>query len=293
MSQYHIPVLKDVVIAELGIRAGRKYIDATIGGGGYGIEILGLGGVLLGIDTDTEALEYTREFFNAQSVGQEGIAWKLVKGNFRDIESIAKQNGFGLVDGVIFDLGVSSHQLDTPERGFSYRFTGAPLDLRLDATQGMTAAELLATRSEDELYEILAKYSEEQLARPIAHALVRRGRVKPIRTTGEMLSVIESLVPNPKARPPVLSRVFQGLRMAVNDEPNALKQGLAGASSVLVRSGRLGVISFHSLEDRVVKQFFAKGAWKLVNKKPLTATASEREQNPRSRSAKLRIAEKL
>src|SRR3989304_6917904 len=293
MSQYHIPVLKDVVIAELGIRAGRKYIDATIGGGGYGIEILGLGGVLLGIDTDTEALEYTREFFNAQSVGQEGIAWKLVKGNFRDIESIAKQNGFGLVDEVIFDLGVSSHQLDTPERGFSYRFTGAPLDLRLDATQGMTAAELLATRSEDELYEILAKYSEEQLARPIAHALVRRGRVKPIRTTGEMLSVIESLVPNPKARPPVLSRVFQGLRMAVNDEPNALKQGLAGASSVLVRSGRLGVISFHSLEDRVVKQFFAKGAWKLVNKKPLTATASEREQNSRSRSAKLRIAEKL
>ncbi|OGG34504.1 16S rRNA (cytosine(1402)-N(4))-methyltransferase [Candidatus Gottesmanbacteria bacterium RIFOXYB1_FULL_47_11] len=264
MSQYHTPVMVEEVLAGLQAAPGKRFIDATAGGGGHTRAIEKLGGTVLGIDTDPDA---TR-----------------VRGNFRDIESIAKEHGFSAVDGILFDLGVSSHQLDTPERGFSYRFEDAPLDLRMNQNEGMPAGELLQKISEQELYEILAAFGEEEHSRAIAALILRRRRVKPIATTGDLLHLID------KREAP---QVFQALRIAVNDELNALKEGLRGAKNLISPGGRLVVISFHSLEDRIVKLFMKTDAWKLITKKPMVPSAREVYENKRARSAKLRIAEKL
>jgi 16S rRNA (cytosine1402-N4)-methyltransferase len=228
---------------------------------------------VLGIDTDRESVEENT-----------GKGWKVVQGNFRNIANIAKENGFGAVDGILFDLGVSSHQLDTAQRGFSYRFGHAPLDLRFNQDEGIPASELLQKVTEQELYEILATFGEEEHSRAIASAIVRARRVTPIVTTGDLLKII-----NTRAA----SQVFQALRIAVNDELTALKEGLVGAKDVLAPGGRLAVISFHSLEDRIVKRFVKTDAWKLITKKPIVPGREELKANSRSRSAKLRIAEKI
>lgn len=294
MSEYHRPVLVNEVLAALRVVSGAKYIDATVGGGGHGIEIVRRGGVLLGIDVDREAIEHARIEFEIQcSELKEGRDWTLVQGNFRDIQGIAKEHGFAQVAGVLFDLGVSSHQLDTAGRGFSYRWQEAPLDLRLDQSQGLTAAELIKKLDENELYEILAKFGEEKLARPIAAAIGRARHLKEIKTTGDLREAIATVVKRSKEETGVLARVFQALRIAVNDEIEVLREGLEGAKKVLGRGGRLVVISFHSLEDRAVKQFMRSSTWKLINKKPIEASYGEIMVNPRARSAKLRIAEKL
>lgn len=288
MSRYHIPVMVHEVLEGLNIKPGKRYIDATIGGGGHGVEIVRRGGLLLGIDQDTEAIDSAREKFKTQNsnVKTEERDWQLIQGNFRDIEKIAQAHGFGAVDGVLFDLGVSSHQLDSASRGFSYRFGDAPLDLRLDQKKGRTAADIIASASEEELYEIFAKYGEEERAGAIAHAVILARRVSPIATTGQLAAMVSE-------SQPTLSRVFQALRIAVNDELGALREGLLGSESLLVSGGRLAVISFHSLEDRIVKEFFKRSAWKMVHKKPQRASSGEIEENIRSRSAKLRVAEKL
>lgn len=269
----HTPVLVHEVLEGLQVRKGGRYIDATFGMGGHSDAIRQKGGIVLGIDVDPDT--------------------QAVHGNFRDIESIARQNGFEGVDGVLFDLGVSSHQLDTPERGFSYRFSNAPLDMRMDKTNGRTAADILNSYSEEHLYEIIARYGEEQLAGTIADALVRARHMKPIVTTGDFVDVISGLIRDKNQLPATLSRVFQALRIVVNDELTALRMGLQGADALLQPEGRLAVISFHSLEDRIVKQCMHKASFQVITKHPMIASVDELAANPRARSAKLRIAEKL
>lgn len=288
MNNYHIPVLMQEVLSGLNIKSGGIYIDATVGGGGHCAEILKRGGKLLGIDQDREAIEEA-----GKKLSELKGEWKLVKGNFKDIKSIAIENGLTNADGILFDLGVSSHQLDTASRGFSYRFPDETLDLRLDQSTGEPAYQLINRLSENEIYEILALFGEEQLARPIARAIIIARRVKKVRTTGDLVSIINNLIKNPASRNPILSRIFQALRITVNDELDALRQGLNGAKAVLSCGGRIAVISFQSLEDRIVKQFFRVSGWKLINQKAITATDTEIYINRRSRSAKLRIAEKI
>ena len=190
----------------LNVTSGKRYIDATIGGGGHGIEIVRRGGLLLGIDVDPEAVEETKRIFNFQffprsgislreTIFEEGRDWKIVQGNFRDIEHIAKENGFSAVDGVLLDLGVSSHQLDTPDRGFSYRFADAPLDLRLNQNEGKSAATLLGRVNREDLYEIFATFGEEERAGTIADAILGARRLKPIQTTGDLTAIVEAVVP--------------------------------------------------------------------------------------------------
>lgn len=261
------------VMEGLQVAPGKRFIDATVGGGGHAGEMVNRGAVVLGIDTDKEAVKEN-----------EGARWKVVQGNFRNIEAIAKTSGFEAVDGVLFDLGVSSHQLDTAGRGFSYRFADASLDLRLNQSEGVPASEYLRTVTEEELYDTLATYGEEEHSRAIAALIVRTRRVSPIETTGDLLQLVDK-----KAA----SQVFQALRIAVNDELGALKEGLNGAKALIRPAGRMAVISFHSLEDRIVKQFFKSDAWKLITKKPLVPGIDEVNANKRARSAKLRIAEKL
>lgn len=254
----HIPVLLKEAVYGLQVAPGKRFIDATYGGGGHSREIKRLGGEVLGIDADP--------------------AVEAIHGNFKDIEHIAKEHGFTKVDGILFDLGVSSHQLDTPERGFSYRFAG-PLDMRLSA-KGATAEKFLRSISEEELYEILAKYGEVERARVFAKVVKSQ---KP-KTTEELLQIVGK---------DNASQVFQAIRIAVNDELGALKKGLIGAKELLKPGGRLVVISFHSLEDRIVKNFMRTEGWKVLTKKPISPSAGEIFENKRARSAKLRIAEKL
>lgn len=284
MNTFHTPVMVTEVMEGLDVGEGKKYIDATVGGGGHGIEIIKRGGILLGIDQDREALAFTKE--------KKG-SWKLVYGNFRDIEKIAKENGFDETDGILFDLGVSSHQIDTPERGFSFRFAHALLDLRMDQGQGMPVSEYTKKLSEEELYEIFATFGEEQLARPIAGAIVGTRRVKPLTTVGDLVAVVDRVVRDARARTSTLARVFQALRIAVNDELGALKDGLRGAAEVLGSGGRLAVLSYHSVEDRIVKREIRRLGLLAINKRPMTPSIDEMRRNPRSRSAKLRVAQKL
>jgi len=296
MISYHTPVMLKEALEGLAVQPGKKYLDATLGGGGHGIEILRQGGKLLGIEVDREAIDFAKQNAKCQSASWRtnakwGRDYLFVKGNFQEIEGIARENGFGQVAGILFDLGVSSHQLDSPSRGFSYRYSNAPLDLRFDQASGEPASRLINRLSENEIYEILAKFAEEQLARPIARAIVSARRLKPVATTGDLVEIINQLIAGTQPRNATLSRVFQALRIAVNEELVVLRLGLAGAQKLLEPGGRLAVISFHSLEDRIVKQFLAKKAWKLITRKPLTPGACELKANPRSRSAKLRIGE--
>lgn len=272
---YHEPVLVGEVLAGLQVAFGKRYIDATIGGGGHTKEIVKRGGIVLGIDTDGDAVDENK-----------GMQWKVVQGNFRNIEQIACENGFEHPDGILFDLGVSSHQLDTKERGFSYRFADAPIDMRLDQAQEKSAKDYLRVATEEELYEIIATYGEEERARAIAHALVRARSITPIQTVGDVIGIIGE-------QNKVLSRVFQALRIVVNDELQALKEALIGSHHLLKPGGRLAVISFHSLEDRIVKREMSRPIWLPITKKPIVAEDREMRANKRSRSAKLRIAEKL
>ena len=283
MSTYHTPVLVEEVITGLHIVSGKKYIDATYGGGGHTREIIQRGGIVLGIDADEDAVK--RVDTHKDLV--------VVHGNFRNLASLAVQNGFDQVSGILMDLGVSSFQLDTPEKGFSYRFLESPLDMRLDQTQGQTAAEYINSAPEHELYEIFTKYGEEERARTIIHALIRTRQIKKIMTVGQLLESIDQAIGSYPDKYGVYSRIFQSLRIYINDEMNALKEALAASKDLLVPGGRLAVISFHSLEDRIVKQYMRSEGWKHISKKPIVADIDETKVNKRSRSAKLRIVEKL
>ena len=307
MEFSHIPVLLNETIEGLAIRENGIYVDGTAGGGGHSAEILRRlkSGKLISIDQDPDAIQTLTERFkkNENSI--------IIKGNFADMKELLAHRGLHRVDGVLLDIGVSSHQLDTPERGFSFH-EDAPLDMRM-SRKGTTAAELVNMLPFEELRRILFEYGEEKFAGSIAKGILAAREQKPIETTLQLAEIVKANVPQRVRRDGHPARkTFQAIRIAVNDELGVLRRGLEGAFELLGSGGRLAVITFHSLEDRVVKQQMA--AWcqsctcpkdfpvcvcgnkpkaKLVHKKPVCANETELTINPRARSAKLRICEKI
>ena len=281
MSNFHKPVLLKEAIDGLRIKKDKKYIDATLGGGGHSFEILRLGGIVLGVDVDRESLEYIKKLGKPENL-------TLARGNFRDIDKIALLNNFDRAAGIIFDLGVSSHQIDNPTRGFSFQNEG-PLDMRMDRELGVRALDLIKILTKKELCEIFTKYSEESYAWEIADAIVKARSIRPIETTRDLAKIAFSIAGQSK-------KIFQALRIVVNDELNAIAEALPKALGLLDENGMLCVISFHSLEDRIVKKKFAKfeeeHLGKIITKKPIVPSAEELMANSRAKSAKLRIFKK-
>jgi 16S rRNA (cytosine1402-N4)-methyltransferase len=294
----HVPVLVEEVLAGLQCKTGGIYVDCTIGQGGLAARILdaaGPDGMLIGIDRDEEALAMTRERLKRFTK-----QLRLVHGNFRDIKRHIQTFGLSSVDGIVFDLGVSSVQLNDANRGFSFMAEG-PLDMRMDRSGETTAAQLLERLSEVELSNIIFQYGEERYARRIARSIARARELRPLRTTAELVSVIRSAVPGPyrHGRIHFATRTFQALRIAANGELDILAAAFRDAVDVLSPGGSLCIISFHSLEDRIAKHTLrelSKGPDAVLlikTKRPVVALESEVTSNPRSRSAKLRIAERL
>jgi 16S rRNA (cytosine1402-N4)-methyltransferase len=304
----HAPVLADEALAALSLEAGGYYVDATFGRGGHTariLEALGGEGRVLAIDRDLEAIETGRRRFADE------LRLTLVHAPFSRLGVLVPQYAQGRpCSGLLFDLGVSSPQLDTPERGFSFRSDG-PLDMRMDATRGEPVRAWLARASLDEIREVIRTLGEERFARRVAEAIVEARRTHPLERTGELAALVARAVRTREPGKHPATRTFQALRMHVNDELGELRQGLAAAVDVLAIGGRLVVISFHSLEDRLVKQFIrdastldpelarlpflpagAQPRLKRIGRK-LRPGALERERNPRSRSALLRVAEKV
>lgn len=262
MNGYHIPVLLNEVIEALEIKPGNKYIDCTYGGGGHFRAIQAAGGIVLGIDQDLEA-------------------HAPVQGNFAHLQKIAVKAGFDQVDGILMDLGVSSHQLETDYRGFSFN-REAKLDMRMDpVNQTVTAADLINAGSEKELANLFFKYGEERASRKIAKAIVEAKKISKVETADQLSHIILK-VRGKSGRTHPATRVFQALRIAVNDELDSLEKALPQAMELLKPGGKLAVISFHSLEDRIVKNFMKKS--ELIR-----PTEEEIDENPRARSGKLRI----
>ena len=299
-SQYHLPVLLHEVVANMDIRADGTYVDATFGGGGHSraiLEKLGPQGRLIVFDQDEDAYR--------NRIVDERVTF--VRENFRHLQRFLKLHKALEADGLLADLGVSSHQFDTGARGFSTRFDGN-LDMRMDTRNSLTAADVLQTYSEQHLHQIFQDYGEVTNSRTLAKTIVQLRKAHPLRTIGEFKSLIQPIVKGNPAK--YLAQVFQALRIAVNDELGALKDLLTQSSQVLKPGGKLAIITFHSLEDRLVKNYMKAGAFeaadenpysfetppklfKLITKKPVTAGEAELRANPRSRSAKLRVAEKI
>jgi 16S rRNA (cytosine1402-N4)-methyltransferase len=313
MQEGHLPVLAEEVLVMLAPAAGSFQIDTTLGGGGHTERILEAShpdGRLLGLDADGAAIARVR----ARLGPRFGHRLVLRQANFRELATVAPDAGFGAVDGCLFDLGLSSFQLGDTDRGFGFR-AGGPLDMRFDPSTGVPAAELLATLDAGELTALFGRYGEEPKSGRIARAIVDARRTAPIRTAEELAALVERVVPpNPRQprRTHPATRVFQALRIAVNEELDALEAGLAAAMDLLRPGGRLVVLSYHSLEDRIVKRFFnaeRRGCvcppevpvcvcgrnprLRLVTRKSVTPSAEEIGRNPRSRSARLRAAERL
>lgn len=315
---HHITVLMEEATEGLNIKEDGIYVDCTLGGAGHSSLIasrLSGKGRLICLDQDDWALDHARE-----KLAPYGEKVVLVRTNFRDLENVLKEldwvpklDGIPQVDGILFDLGVSSPQFDQGDRGFSYNHD-APLDMRMDQTALLTAADIVNTWSEQEIAKVLFQYGEEKFSRRIAKRIVEHREVSPIETTGELAEIVKESIPAATRRTGghPAKRSFQGLRIAVNDELGAFEEGLHGAVRCLAPEGRVSVITFHSLEDRICKQILsgylkkctcppdfpfcvcgAKGTVKLINRKPLIPSAEELELNSRARSAKLRIAEKL
>jgi len=295
---YHIPALLNETVKALDIKPKHKYIDATLGGGGHSVEIVKKGGILLGIDQDPEAVSYASERLKNAQACPDLLPPKLVQSNFAEIDKVAKEFGFEKVAGILFDLGVSSHQLETSNRGFSFNQEG-PLDMRMNPNLSVTAKDLVNGLNEGELAELFWKLGEEKFSRRFAKAICQARLNKPIETCNDLSQIILQEV-SPRGRFDRIhpaTRVFQALRIAVNDELNSLKTVLPKAVELLESQGRIVVLSFHSLEDSIVKRFFidqmGKGILKIISKSPITPTKEEIRLNPRARSAKLRAAEKI
>ena len=307
---YHTPVLLKEVVEKLQPRRGGLYVDGTVGGGGHAAALLsasGPDGQLIGLDWDDEAILQTRERLSEF----EGRV-QLVRANFAELERVLMNLGVPAVDGVLFDLGVSARQFDEPTRGFSFLRPG-PLDMRMDRQRPTTARDILQTASEAELVRIFFEYAEERRARAIARAVIReRDRGGQFATTTDLAQLVECVLGPRRGKTHPATRVFQALRIAVNRELESLPAGLAAAMRVLRSGGRLAVISFHSLEDRIVKTFFREQSTgcvcpaglpacgcgrhevlRIVTRKPIVPSAEESAANPRARSAKLRVAEKI
>ncbi len=302
----HIPVLLEEVIEALAVQPGGRYIDCTLGGGSHAAAILAKsspGGQLLGIDADPDNIKIAREKLSVY-----GGAAVIVNDNFANLENIAEQFNFRPVHGILFDLGLSSMQLTEGGRGFSFQ-QDKPLDMRFSPAQKTTAADLVNTLSENELNRILREYGEETNSRKIAAAIIKN---RPLRTTLQLADVVSEAVGGRHGKIHPATQTFQALRIAVNNELENLKSALRQAIALLGHEGRLVVISYHSLEDRIVKQLIAeesrdcicppelpvcvckhKAQVKAVNKKVITPSPAEVRTNPRSRSAKLRVAERI
>lgn len=304
----HIPVLYDDVMRLLQPQPGGKYIDGTLGGGGHTAGILERSapdGRVLAFDRDPEAIAFAR-----QRLAQYAERVTYVQGSYAEMETVAPAHGFTVVDGVLLDLGLSSRQLAAEERGFSFMREG-PLDMRFDPTQGETAADLVNNLNAEALADIFWRYGEEQNSRRYARAIIE---ARPLQTTTELAEVIEEAAPHWVRRKRIhpATQVFQALRIAVNQELRALETGLQAAIELLRPGGRVAVISFHSLEDRFVKNLFrdltrdcicpprqpictcdVEPTLQLVTRKAVMAGDAEIEENPRSRSARLRVAQKL
>ncbi len=293
-AAYHVPVMRDEVLWLLRPRAGGTYVDCTVGGGGHAesiLERIAPGGFLLGIDRDPAAIE-----FAARALARFAGSFRLVRGNFRDLEALLAAAGVRSVDGVLFDLGASSRQFDDPTRGFSYQ-EDAPLDMRMEPDAGASARDLVNTLSCDEIARILREYGEERWASRIARFIVERRESGPIVTTGQLVEVIKQAVPASARRrgPHPAKRTFQALRIAVNQELDNLREGIGQAIAALAPGGRLVAISYHSLEDRIVKHELAdsRARVRAVSARPILPCDEEKLANPRSRSAKLRAAERF
>jgi 16S rRNA (cytosine1402-N4)-methyltransferase len=302
----HIPVLLDEAIEGMRARPGGYFVDCTVGLGGHAAAILERimpSGRLLGIDADPEAIHVSQDELSNYSE-----AVTLANDNFVNLEAICKRYHFHPVDGVLFDLGVSSLQLDTAERGFSFHLD-AHLNMRFDPRQGLTASDIVNTFSEQELARLIEKYGEERHSRRIARHIVQN---RPVATTLELARLVEQALRSKRARIHPATRTFMALRIAANSELQNLEPALKQAIDLLRPEGRLAVISYHSLEDRIVKQFMRRAAsnclcpprtmmcrcghvptLKVISRKVIKPTSLEIESNPRSRSAKLRIAERL
>jgi 16S rRNA (cytosine1402-N4)-methyltransferase len=287
---YHTPVLLKEVVNQLQPHSGGVYVDGTVGGGSHAAEILRAsapGGRLIGLDWDDEAMAASRE-----RLAEFGSRVALARANFVELENVLMNVGIRAVDGVLFDLGVSSRQFDEPSRGFSFQREGA-LDMRMSRQLPTTARDIIRNASVAELTRIFAVYGEERRAGAIARAINIERRQTLIESTTQLAAVIERVLPR-RGRIHPATRVFQALRLAVNNELENLQHGLVAAVHVLQTGGRIAVISFHSLEDRIVKRFFRETPeLRVLTRKPITAGEEERRENPRSRSAKLRVAEKV
>lgn len=309
MDKYHTSVLLQEAVDNLQVIPGGMYIDATLGGGGHTREILKRGGKVLGIDQDMDAIQHFDSILRDKDIRIVGKEDKdsptivvsqypnitVVHGNFENIHEIAVQNGITEVSGILMDLGVSGHHFDTGERGFSF-MSDAPLDMRMDQTKGSTASDLVNGLTQKELEEVFYKFGEERNGRRIAQAIVSERKTYPITTTKQLAELIKKNTRGFEKIHPA-TRVFQALRIAVNDELHVLQTGLIEGIKLLSPKGRFVVISFHSLEDRIVKHLFQEfekeGKGKIIAKKPIIATDEEVSQNSRSRSAKLRVFEIL
>ncbi|MEI6514655.1 MAG: 16S rRNA (cytosine(1402)-N(4))-methyltransferase RsmH [bacterium] len=304
----HQAVLLNEVMTGLAPRPGGLYVDGTLGGGGHSRAIagaIGPAGRLLAIDQDAGALERARR----NLTGLEDRC-TLAQGSFARMDEVAQANGFGRVDGVLLDIGISSDQLDDPDRGFSFMRDG-PLDMRMDQGRPTTAADLLNTLPEYELADLLRVYGEEPRARAIARQVVRKRVTEPFCRTSQLADLVMGVYGGRRGRIHPATLAFQALRIVVNGELEALEKGLEAGLRLLAPGGRFAVITFHSLEDRMVKQFFVEHqgrfeslpeggqkwvgqlpAVKILTRKPVMAAEEECRENPRARSAKLRIAER-
>ena len=308
----HKPVLLQEVLEFLQPKPGMVFVDGTLGGGGHSKAILEKilpGGKLLDFDQDLDAINAAKQVLTP--LGEENF--QLFHRNFRDMAQALSQTAYEKVDGILLDLGVSSYQLDQKERGFSYQYD-APLDMRMDRTQDFDAAELVNKAGLEELARIIRDYGEEKWAKRIASFIVEERQRNPLRTTGQLVEVIKKAIPNSARRegPHPAKRTFQALRIAVNRELEILPPALEDALGLLKPGGRMAVITFHSLEDRLVKTAFRKAAQgcvcpkdfpmcvcqqkprvKIITGKPVVPTTEEIADNPRARSAKLRVVEKV
>ena len=305
--QEHISVLLEEAIKGLNIKSDGVYVDGTLGRGGHSREILKRidKGSLYSFDKDEEALD---------KIKSEKDNWKILKADFKDIKSVLKDHDINKIDGLLLDIGVSSPQFDQKERGFSYRFDDR-LDMRMDKSQSLDAFEVVNKYPEKQLTKIFYRYGEEKFSKRIAKNIVEKRKVKEIKTTFELVDIIKESLPEKvlrkKGHP--AKQVFQAIRIEVNNELKALEKVLDDASSMLNKGGRIVVISFHSLEDRIVKQTFKdlvskhdidpkipilpsqiiESDFKIITNKPIVATNEEIERNKKARSAKLRIIERI
>lgn len=303
----HTPVLLQEVLDGLLVRPGGVYVDGTLGGGGHSEAILRAGGRLIGIDRDEDALRAATQRLSAYE------GFRTIHGNFHDMKALLDSIGVSQVDGILLDLGVSSYQLDTAERGFSYH-NDASLDMRMDRTQQLTAADIVNGWPREEIIRILRDYGEEAWAARIADILLEHRKQAPLQTTGDLVRAVDAAIPRKvrdRDKGHSAQKTFQALRIAVNDELAPLAQALEDAVDLLAPGGRLCVITFHSIEDRIVKQTFRrldnpctcppqmpvcvcgkKPTVRLPVRGAVKPSADEVKENPRARSAQLRIAEK-